>query len=455
MAKVQSSRAKIYEKKSSVADEATVHIESEGERLIKQLVQKQMDTQVSLSDQLNQNKEFQKSTEYVPLTQYTSGKISLQEFEDCTKRAAHIEDLKSSGLTEEEVQLLLDHGKGKEFFSEKYRRLESSVLNSRLEQVFSKIKSREEKQELDNSKEGGSSISRHEQELSLSVKPNSEHTRLLQFALSCQQSGSNRDLRPLSHPINKLKDLEQQLFGHLSMKDQQKQKSKKSLSASTPKFKSQKTTSKKLLSYGVRALWDVKDTSSTKSPYKGTSKARHVYSCKPETLYTVKDKQIVPLSQVPPLPVSVRSASHSSSGCNGEPFVVSDIEGSEIKTLCREDIQRNKLSVEQIKLLPRFQNYDKGSPSQVLFVKNLSNRVKEVDLVSVFGLLDDQGQKRIIYRLMTGRMKGQAFVTFPSVEKATEALELINGYILRKKPMILQYGHTLSSKRRMMVDIQT
>jgi ABC-type transport system involved in cytochrome bd biosynthesis fused ATPase/permease subunit len=50
MAKVQSSRAKIYEKKSSVADEATVHIESEGERLIKQLVQKQIDTQVSLSE---------------------------------------------------------------------------------------------------------------------------------------------------------------------------------------------------------------------------------------------------------------------------------------------------------------------------------------------------------------------------------------------------------------------
>ena len=52
---------------------------------------------------------------------------------------------------------------------------------------------------------------------------------------------------------------------------------------------------------------------------------------------------------------------------------------------------------------------------QVLFVKNLSNRIKEVDLVSVFGHLDDQGQKRIIYRLMTGRMKGQAFVTFPSM----------------------------------------
>lgn len=212
----------------------------------------------------------------------------------------------------------------------------------------------------------GSSISRHEQELSLSIKPNSEHTRLLQFALSCQPSGSNRDLRPLSHPINNLKDLEQQLFGHLAKKDQQKQKSKKSLSASTPKFKSQQTTSKKILSYGARTLWDLKDTSSIKSPSKETPKACHVYSCKPETLYTVKDKNIVPLSEVPPLSVSVRSASHSSSGCNGEPFVVSDIEGSEIKTLCKEDIQRNKMSVEQIKLLPRFQNYDKGSPSQVM-----------------------------------------------------------------------------------------
>jgi len=103
--------------------------------------------------QLNQNKEFQKS-KYIPLTQYTSGQISLQEFEDYTKRAAHIEELTASGLTEEEVQLLLDYGKGKEFFSEKYRRLESSVLNSRLEQVLSKIKSSEEKQKLDNSRQG-------------------------------------------------------------------------------------------------------------------------------------------------------------------------------------------------------------------------------------------------------------------------------------------------------------
>jgi hypothetical protein len=41
------------------------------------------------------------------------------------------------------------------------------------------------------------------------------------------------------------------------------------------------------------------------------------------------------------------------------------------------------------------------------------------------------------------------------VEKATEALELINGYVLRKKPRILQYGHTSSSKRKMVADLQS
>jgi hypothetical protein len=41
------------------------------------------------------------------------------------------------------------------------------------------------------------------------------------------------------------------------------------------------------------------------------------------------------------------------------------------------------------------------------------------------------------------------------VEKATQALELINGYILRKKPMIIQYGHTLSSKSKMEAAVQS
>lgn len=200
----------------------------------------------------------------------------------------------------------------------------------------------------------------------MSVKPNSEHTRLLQFALSCQPAGSSTNLTPLSHPINHLKELEQQLFGHLAKRDQQQRKSKKYLNASSAqRFKSKQSTSTKLKMSGERTLWDLKDASVTKSPSRGTTKVCHMYSCKPENLYTIKDKKIVPVSEVPSSPISVRSASLSSGGCNGQPFVVSDVADSDVKILHREDIQRNKLSTEEIKLLPRFQNYDKGPPSQV------------------------------------------------------------------------------------------
>ena len=46
------------------------------------------------------------------------------------------------------------------------------------------------------------------------------------------------------------------------------------------------------------------------------------------------------------------------------------------------------------------------------------------------------------FRLLNGRMRGQAFVTFPDVKSATAALTLLNGYLLHGKPMVIQYGKT-------------
>ena len=57
-----------------------------------------------------------------------------------------------------------------------------------------------------------------------------------------------------------------------------------------------------------------------------------------------------------------------------------------------------------------------------------------------------QNTKKMIYffscsfdiRLMKeGRMKGQAFVTFPSNELAAKAMSLLHGYVLHEKPMII------------------
>lgn len=44
-------------------------------------------------------------------------------------------------------------------------------------------------------------------------------------------------------------------------------------------------------------------------------------------------------------------------------------------------------------------------------------------------------------RLMEGRMKGQAFVTFPSQSLAGDGLSLVNGFVMRDKPLVV-VGHS-------------
>lgn len=41
---------------------------------------------------------------------------------------------------------------------------------------------------------------------------------------------------------------------------------------------------------------------------------------------------------------------------------------------------------------------------------------------------------------MTGRMRGQAFITFPNKEIAWQALHLVNGYKLRGKILVIEFG---------------
>ena len=42
--------------------------------------------------------------------------------------------------------------------------------------------------------------------------------------------------------------------------------------------------------------------------------------------------------------------------------------------------------------------------------------------------------------MQQGRMKGQAFVTFPTPQVAEEARALTNGYILNDKPMVVAFA---------------
>ncbi|XP_057967249.1 U11/U12 small nuclear ribonucleoprotein 65 kDa protein [Malania oleifera] len=109
-----------------------------------------------------------------------------------------------------------------------------------------------------------------------------------------------------------------------------------------------------------------------------------------------------------------------------------------------EELKNGKLPPEEILSLPMFKNYTAGNPASVLYVKNLAKDVVADDFYFLFGSLfgsADAAKSGLSVKLMQeGRMRGQAFVTFPSVELANHALNLVNGYLFKGKPMIIQFG---------------
>ncbi|VAH16785.1 unnamed protein product [Triticum turgidum subsp. durum] len=111
-----------------------------------------------------------------------------------------------------------------------------------------------------------------------------------------------------------------------------------------------------------------------------------------------------------------------------------------------QEIEKEKLPTEEILSLPMFKNYTPGNPASVLYIKNLAKDVVHDDFYYVFGSVFesmDAARSGLSIKLMQeGRMRGQAFVTFPSVELAQRALNLAHGYAFKGKPMIIQFGRS-------------
>ncbi|KAI5427818.1 hypothetical protein KIW84_033010, partial [Lathyrus oleraceus] len=114
------------------------------------------------------------------------------------------------------------------------------------------------------------------------------------------------------------------------------------------------------------------------------------------------------------------------------------------KFLTPEELERGKLPPEEILSLPMFKNYTAGNPASVLYIKNLAKDVIADDFYFLFGSFfgsTEAAKSGLQVKLMQeGRMKGQAFLTFPSTELAHRALILVHGHVFKGKPMIIQFG---------------
>ena len=116
-------------------------------------------------------------------------------------------------------------------------------------------------------------------------------------------------------------------------------------------------------------------------------------------------------------------------------------------------LRRNRITHSEMRDISAFRNYQEGEPTSRLYIKNISRQATDKDLHYVFGKYvdwEDEAQKLVFdIRLMKeGKMKGQAFVTLPNAERALDALSDTHGFMLKGKPIVVQFARSAKPKEK-------
>lgn len=112
-------------------------------------------------------------------------------------------------------------------------------------------------------------------------------------------------------------------------------------------------------------------------------------------------------------------------------------------TLEQQAIRKQCKPISELINLPAFKQYEEGTPSSKLYIKNLDKQTTQQELVDLYSIFS----KNINVNLMTkGRLRGQAFVSFTDKSEASLALKCTNGYMLHERPMSVQFGKESSNE---------
>ncbi|XP_061569106.1 RNA-binding region-containing protein 3 [Cololabis saira] len=119
--------------------------------------------------------------------------------------------------------------------------------------------------------------------------------------------------------------------------------------------------------------------------------------------------------------------------------------------ISRKELEKGRLSKDEMKRMSVFKNYEAGEPTCRLYVKNIAKPAEEKDLKYIYTRYIDpssETEKNMfdIVLMKEGRMKGQAFVGLPSEQSAEKALRETNGFVLYDKPLVVQFARSARPK---------
>ncbi|KAL2094702.1 hypothetical protein ACEWY4_009421 [Coilia grayii] len=440
--------------------------ETEGQRQLHSLLLQQLDTGVDIDRCFAKRQCFAPAAFYKPFGEQAAGVKSLSQFQALQNKDTELASMRELGLTDVEIQLWKTRNKPEAVSaaSEKARGvcMDPAVKHEQLQAIQEKIDARNLLLSRPQRLSASRPLSRREMEIEKALFQGSDRQGFL-TALYHQAEEEPGSEQPGALAADTMHMLYKDFLKEADKEDPAKPASPRSTmenlcqdhsdSASTPTNIGQPYCSTDGQdpppphSSQSSSSLDVMDRCSGQSSSSQDNSVGHPLSPDNQniTRVSVLNKKVDVSQSIGAL----RSLTNAGSQPTGPMTVTGQVE-----LVPEEEILQNKETEEIIRSIPRFQSYQPGEPSNVLCVKNLSPRATVAQLVSLFSRFQHSDRPPILYRLLTGRLKGQAFITLSDKESAQAALELLHGYRLLDKPLVIEFGREKKDREenRMMQD---
>ncbi|XP_012606448.1 RNA-binding protein 41 isoform X1 [Microcebus murinus] len=402
-------------------------LETEGERQLKSLLQHQLDTSVSIEECMSKKESFAPGTMYKPFGKEAAGTMTLSQFQTLHEKDQETASLRELGLNETEILIWKNHVSG-----EKKTKLRATpeAIQNRLQDIEERISERQRILCLPQRFAKSKQLTRREMEIENSLFQGADRhsfLKALYYQAYHKKTSADKYMTSMKRKIK------------LGTKDETQKKNKGDPMNNLESFYQEMIMKKRLeefqlmrgepfASHSLVSATSVGDSGTAENPPLLQDEGKQAAQGKGPSLHVAK------------------VIDYSPEQCWTGPKKLTQ----PVEFVPEDEIQRNRLSEEEIRKIPMFSSYNPGEPNKVLYLKNLSPQVTEKDLVSLFARFQEKKGPPVEFRLMTGRMRGQAFITFSNKEIACQALHLVNGYKLRGKILVIEFG----KKKNQQSDLQ-
>ncbi|XP_039532342.1 RNA-binding protein 41 isoform X2 [Pimephales promelas] len=393
--------------------------ETEGQRQLHNLLIRQLDTEANIERCVAKRKCFAPAAVYKPFGEQAAGVRSLSQFQALQDGDQELAALRELGLTDAEIQLWRSRDRPESSGKGKGRGVcvAPEARDMRLQAIRDKLVAHAELLARPQRFSSSRPLSRREMEIEKALFHGSDRSSFLTALYHREEP-----------PVRQQGATSAVTLDHFCKDFLEGQN--KHVASTSECFPQPQTASNILCKSSISKT----DQSARADCDSRPSKERHVSQDPGPVSDTVqsRDKRVetITVSQ------SIGSLSAAVGQEHDGPVTVS----GRIEDISEEEIENNRETEEDIRRIPRFKNYQRGDPSSVLCVKNMSPRATVAQLVSLFSRFEKDDERPIRYRLLTGRLKGQAFITLSDVKRAHDALDLLNGYKLLDRPLVIEFG---------------